>query len=586
MAQIESTQPLTTTRGRLDAITIMLATATWALLAAFAWLFQPGEPQWWVDGLWLGAVVVWVVVVRRLVSPPALLPAWPRPRAALLPGALLLLFAACWLPFYDNWRWAYTGDSIAWFQTAAGTVTDGFHQNLLSVHGVDANFTYLHSLAFNALLFVFGPTLFWHRVGKLIVSCLSLAAIYTYFTMTIGRRWALAVLTCVATNYVWLWFSYISYGHMDTYIFYFLTLALATVIWRHPDHLGAWMMCGLVGGLSVFFTQTSWSAVAVVGLVLGVYALATRRLSAIAIYAVTFLVVASPILIQFPGLLDMTTRQARSIYEWNYLLRIFTLILRFPYDSGYHNIGVNHAVLRWPLGEMYFAGAGVAAVGIIGPLRRRLRIPAIAPLLLGLLLWDAVLMTLTNNGYGLPSTKRAFSLIPLQVFLALLPAFVAYAWVERWRWPRRVVGLLLVGAIGMYISRNVLLLVYPEPGIYGVNAYDGLIELRQRFPDKQVLFLTTRDWYTQPLQEGGFFDRAYHLLDTVHLAAEVDEAAVQRACKRHLLLCYEPNSDREGFQPLLERNRERLKPFPLLNSVELACYQCLPAPARPGPSQG
>ncbi len=572
--------------GRLNALTIALAAASWALLAAFAWLFQPGAPQWWVDGLWLAAVVAWVLTIRRLVSPPSLLPAWPAAREALLPGTFLLVFAACWLPFYDNWRWAYTGDSVAWFQTAAGTVTGGFHQNILSVHGVDANFTYLHALAFNALQFVFGPTLFWHRVGKLIVSCLSLAAIYAYFNKMVGRRWAFAVIACVATNYVWLWFSYISYGHMDSYIFYFLTLTVAVVIWRHPDHLGAWMVCGFLGGLSVFFTQTSWSAVAAVGIVLGIYALATRRLTALAVYTVTFLLVASPILMQFSGLLDMTTRQARSIYEWNYMVRIFTAILRFPYESGYHNIGVNHAILRWPLGRMYVAGAALAALGIVAPLRRWLRIPVVAPLILGLLLWDAVLMTLTNNGYGMPSTKRAYSLIPLQIFLALLPAYLVYAWVERWKWPRRLAAVLIVAVIGMYVSRNALLLVYPEPGIYGVNAYDGLIELRQRFPEKQVLFMTTRDWYTRPLQAGGFFDRAYHLLDTVHLVNAVDEAAVERACAQHMLLCYEPNSDRKRFQALVQLHPERLQRFPLLNSVELACYRCLPATERAGADGG
>ena len=175
----------------------------------------------------------------------------------LFPIAVILpVFIAAWLPFYDNWRWAYTGDSLAWFTVASGVARSGLTRNLLSVHGVDDHFTCIHSLAFNSLMFLVAPSLLWHRVGKLIVSCLSLASMYAFFTLMLGRWWAAAVVVATATNYVWLWFSYISYGHIDSHIFYFLTLLLATLVWRHPEDLGHWMWCGLVGGFALFFTQT------------------------------------------------------------------------------------------------------------------------------------------------------------------------------------------------------------------------------------------------------------------------------------------------------------------------------------------
>ena len=161
-------------------------------LGLFCKLFHPGVDQRWVDGLWLLALLLWVIEVRYLAGGSLPVPrvawedAWPI-------GALLLLLAAAWLPFFDNWRWAYTGDSVAWFGVGASPAVHGISQNILSLRGVDNNFTYLHGLAFNGLLFVFGPTLFWHRVGKLFISCLSLGAIYTFFLLTLGRWWAAAV---------------------------------------------------------------------------------------------------------------------------------------------------------------------------------------------------------------------------------------------------------------------------------------------------------------------------------------------------------------------------------------------------------
>ncbi len=574
--------PAPATAGRashvadIDPITAALVLAAYGLLVLFARWFDPRVMQWRVDTLWAGAIVVWVVAIRRLTGPPhGLLPSWPSAHSLLLPAALLAVFAAAWLPFYDNWRWAYTGDSVVWFSVAAEAAAHGLPQNLLSTHGVDNNFTLLHGIAFNALLFVFGPTFFWHRVGKLIISCLSLAAIYTYFATTLGRRWAAAILVGTATNYVWLWFSYVSYGHIDSHIYYFLTLVLATIVWQHPDHLGAWMTCGLLGGLSLFFTQTSWSVVAAAGIVFAVFGFATRRYAAVALYALSFLLVASPVLLQVSALLDMTTRQTRSIYTWPYLTRIFREILLLPAASPYHHIGVDGAFLRWPLGHLYAAGVALAALGLLPPLRRVLRVPPVAPLLLVLLLWDAILLTLTNNGYESPSTKRAYNLIPLQVFFALLPGYILAAWGRRWKWFERGAFVLVGAALTLSAGANSSLLLHPARGIYGGNVMDGLIELRQRFPDR-VLLLETRPGYREALAPDSFFDQSYHLRERVTLETQITEAAIEHACDVRMLVCYEPNMDQERFEPLRRRYAGMLEPLPLLNSIELVCYRCDP----------
>src|SRR5207248_2558486 len=83
--------------------------------ALFGWHFDPSRTQWAVDGAWALALVLWTVGTAHGSA------GWRWPSAgALWPlGALLVLFAAAWLPFYDNWRWAFTGDSVTWFSVAA-----------------------------------------------------------------------------------------------------------------------------------------------------------------------------------------------------------------------------------------------------------------------------------------------------------------------------------------------------------------------------------------------------------------------------------------------------------------------------------
>lgn len=543
-----------------------------AAMAVFYLRFEPGLVQWGVDALWVLGLVFWIVLVRQLGGD-RLLGAWPSREKVWPLAVFLLLFAIAWLPFYDDWRWAYTGDSVSWFAVGAVAAKNGLAHNLLSLHGVDGHFTYLHSLAFNSLLFIFEPTLFWHRVGKLIASCVSLSAIYAYFTMTLGRWAALAIVAAVATNYVWLWFSYVSYGHIDTYTAYFLSLACAVSIWRQPDRIGTWMICGLIGGLSLFFTQTAWSAVLAVGIFLGAFALLSRRILAAVVYGVSFVLTAIPVLLQLPGLLRMTARQAGVVFDWNYLSKIFSTILQFAYQSPYDHIGVHGAFLRPPLTELYLVGGALAAVAALPPARRLLRIPAIAPVLLAMLLWDAALMALTNNAYGMPSTKRAFALIPIQVFLALLPLLVAHSWLARWATVGRVATSLVVVVLAVYAAGSFRVLAEPPPGLYGTNTFDGLIELRQRFPERGVLLVTTRPEYVRDLREDSFFHEAYRLADRVATDERRSGAAVERACAEQRLLCYEAHME-PPFIAVVEAHSHRLETFPLLNSKELRCFEC------------
>jgi hypothetical protein len=548
-------------------------------LGLFIYRFDPGRSQWLVDGLWLLAMGLWALAISRR-SRARILSA--RRTDVVAVGGLLVVFCAAWLPFWANWRWAYTGDSLDLYVVGWAAATKGLHQNLLSVHGLGNGFTYLWSLALNALMFVFGPTFFWHRATQMVVCCFSLTAIYAFYTLVLGRPWGAAIVVATATNYVFLWFSYVSYGKADSYLFYFLTLTFATLCWRHPDRLRAWLWCGLVAGLSLFFTPTAWSAVMAAGAVIGIFALATRRVVAATVCAVSFLLAATPILLQFPDFLAMARSQSRSIYQWSYLVRMFTTILRLPYESPTYHIGVYGAFLRRPLGALYIAGTMISALAALPPLRRALRIPPAAPVLLGLLLWDAALMSLTNNGYGSPSTKRTYNLIPLQIFFAFLPMYIGYAWVASWKWARRV-GATAVGAVvAVYAVGNFLLIAHPARGVYGINVFDGLIALRQRFPERHVLLLATREVYAKAITPESIFQQAYRLLDRVEIVADFSDAQVRRACGAQMLICYEPNMDAARFAPLLAKYKAMLKPFPLLNSVEMVCYDCVEAVAPQG----
>lgn len=536
-------------------------------LAGFVVHFQPYVSQWLVDGLWLLAIALWVFEVRQVAGTPFLDLHVTRPQVAPI-AALIGIFAVAWLPFYDNWRWAYTGDSIGEY---AGVVNFARQpQNILSIHGVDDTITWLHLLTYNCFMFLFEPTFFWHRAGKLLISCCALAAIYTYFTLVLGRWWALALAACVVTNYVWLWFSYVSYEFIDSYVFYFLSLAVAQLIWWHPDRLGLWMLCGLVGGLSLFFSQPAWSAVAAVGLVLGVFALKTCRLTALVLYAISFLLVGVPIFLQgIPG-----NRAARLFLDWTYLRSVFMQVLRLPYTSTFRHIGILEGFLRWPLSELYVVGAVVAGLGAVPLLRRKLRLPPVAPVLLALLLWDAVLLTLTNNGYGTPSSKRAYNLIPLQLFFALLPFYLLFAWCKGQRVLRAAAGIVTGAAMCVYAVGSLSVILHPIPHLYGDNSLDGLIELRQRFADRKVVFFTSREVYVRDLVPKGFFDNTYHLMDQVVLESDFSDAAVDRACASRSILCTEPAFESERFDQLSRRSGDGFTPFELLNSSSLVCYEC------------
>jgi hypothetical protein len=528
----------------------------------------------WMDGLWFVAIMLWVALVGSFEPEPLL--EMRVTRAELGPLAVILaIFAAAWLPFYDNWRWAFMGDSFSVFGQGYWFGRNGLRQSLLSVHGYGDSFTYLWEISYHFPMRLFAPTLFWHRVGQLLWACLALTAIYAYFTLVLNRAWGAAIAVATALNYVWLWFTYVAYLKIDSSVFYFLTLIFATLIWRQPDRLGPWLFCGLTAGLSFFYTPTAWSAVILVGLGLAVFAVATRRFVPALVYGISLILVATTILVEWRWLLSMTAMQTAPLLEWEYLRKIFQEIILMPYVFYYEKLGVQGAFLRWPLGPLYLVGLGIAALALVPPVRRLLGVPTLAPALLVLLLWDAVLLTLTNKGYAQPSTKRAYNLIPLQVFFALVPLIVLSTWSRsRRRLHGGLVGLT-VAAIAVYGVANLRLIMFPAPRVYGGNVFDGIIELRQRFPQQRVVLMTQRNELRESFSPDELMNAAYHVADNLTLSPTFTDATIEAACQQDALVCYEPNYDAVRMEPLLQSHQTLLRRFPLLNSFEMVCYECI-----------
>jgi hypothetical protein len=556
-----------------------------ALVASFVTFlntFSPDANRPVDYGLWLGAIIAWALLLATFGTAPfiGLRPRWRQlwPLAVLLP-----LFAACWLQFYDNWRWAYTGDSFGVYAVTYWLPKNGLRTSLLSVHGIDNAFTYLWEVTYSWPMYFLGSELIWHRVGQLIIACAALAAIYLYFRMVVGNLWASVIVVATAANYVWLWVTYVSYYKIDSNVFYFLMLIWGTLIWRHPERLGLWMMAGLTAGLSLFYTPSAWAGVMAVGLFVAAYGLMQRRFGAVAVAGLSFPLIAVPILLEWRHMRSVIQMQSvpvgpdrQSFFPgFEYTWKIFREIMLAPYDSVIDKLGVSGPFFQPPLGHAYLVGIGLAAIALVPWLRRRLRLPGAAPVLLALLVFDAALLAFSNKGYGNVSHKRSYNIIPLQMFFAVLPFYMLYALGSaRRRWRLAVVGSTAVVLV-FYGAMNARAILNPHNGMYGVNIYDGLIQLRQTDPQRPVFVFTTRD-FAEALSRKALFHYVYGLMDNVTLTDEFTVEEFERGCSAGVLLCYEPNFDTERFKPLLDAFGDRVAKFEVVNSQELRCFECRP----------
>ncbi len=560
---------------------LLLLGAVALCIFTFVTTFDFGDKHLGVDGLWVGSLIAWALFVRSFNQGSfiGVRPRWEQYRPL---AVLLTLFAACWLPFYDNWRWAYTGDSFGVYGVGYYLAENGLRGNPLSVHGIDNAFTYLWELTYTWPMYFLGPEFIWHRVGQLMITCVALAAVYAYFRSVVGSLWASVIIVAMTMNYVWLWVTYVSYLKIDSHIFYFAMLIWVTLAWRFPDRLGPWMLAGFTAGLSLFYTPSAWAGIAMAGLFLAAFGLWQRRLGAVVVAALSVVVIAVPILIEFKHMNAMVQMQSIPIGPdrqqffpgFEYVWKIFREILLTPYDSFIDKLGASGPFFQVPLGHAYLVGLAIACLSIVPWLRRKLRVPAAVPLLLLLFLLDALSMALSNKGYGNISHKRSYNLIPLQMFFAILPFYLVYTWGQARRWWRLgVVGVASV-ALVVYGANNLRAILNPHQGMYGVNIFDGLIQMRQTHPQQKIFLFTSREGLKEPLAKDGLFQFVYALMDNVTMTGKFDDAEIERACQARAFVCYEPNFDMDRFDPLVTARGARLRKFEIVNSQELRCFAC------------
>src|SRR6185295_1213007 len=119
------------------------------------------------------------------------------------------LYVTALVPFATNWRWALTGDNLLWPLEGLQVAANGPDRSLLNVYGVD-NFGYLQTNLHNLFMYLISPTLIWHRIGKISVAVLAMAAIYTVFARLVRPAFGLLIAGCTATCSVWIVYSYAS----------------------------------------------------------------------------------------------------------------------------------------------------------------------------------------------------------------------------------------------------------------------------------------------------------------------------------------------------------------------------------------
>jgi len=559
------------------------------LLAAIVFVanFNYATNVWWLNFVWMAGVLVSVLVHVRRGEPGR----WSWRSLALVSLPLLVLLvavAAAWIPLYDNWRWVGGGDSFGWFlipeRRAKLTVAP---LSVLSVSGGPFEFFTLTSvLADNALMFVFEPTFFWHRMSKLLLSLLALAAMYAYFATVWRPRWALALCLAAATNFILIWLSFISFNHLDSFVFGYATLLLVTLVLRDPNRTWAWAAAGACGGVSLLFTGTAWADVVACGAALMVFGLVRRCWSGMAAYVVAAGVGALPVVLQLEAWIQRQMTQSTlgvdmGMTYWEHRWWIAKILLmRLPFGNSPDDLSPTGELFFWPAGPLMLAGMVLALLSLVPRLRQLLRLPRAGAALLALFAWGVALQSLTTS-YGWPSWKRSFYLVPLQIFFALLPLTTLATLLRRWRFAHAAaVGLVFV-AVAAYGAGNIDFLVHPRTNNWG-NEIDALVQIHQRFLRRPVTLLAPVAWERAAVEDpDSDVNRAYHVNSAFRPAPLdfVDTATpewLEAICPSERVFCYKRSADnRERFEgETREMMPSTLRSVPLYWNGHYACFEC------------
>ena len=518
--------------GRWRVVPVALCGLT---LTYFVIYFRESVWQPTVDLAWLLAVLCWIAGMwsaQRSRAPRVPHPYW-----------FYALYAVVLMPFATDWRWAMTGDSTSWVTVGMHLADKGPSKSLLSLRGV-AQFGYGQQALHNIFMVLIEPTLFWHRVGQIMIGVASMAAMVAAYGRLVSRNFGLLVAACTLSTSVMIVHTYCSYPLLDAVLSGHAVLAATLWIRQDPTTRRAWLVLGVFTGLLFHLTAN--------GVIMGLCA--WLWLVPVALYRRwpwrnLLIAAGTALIVALPALMQMALGQGDQLfslvekpeYTVEKVYRFFREALTLPFWSNNQVAGAFGpqlppyfrylfvpGILLAPLLTRYFPGALMMAVFFV---------------------MHAALLALMQGPYPNVSVKRALVLIPMATYFVFIP----------WHRYLRALPVVLV-VFAVWASFGVRNMLYDfRPGRTGYTLLDGLVEANQRFSDAPVCVYLPTDLRAELFAPGSEMDRIYRFHPHIQRVSDVDDPA----CARYL--CYSPQADSLDLEAL------GYEAIPMLGTTELRC---------------
>jgi hypothetical protein len=533
---VAATQRLVATVGERVALGAFVLVEVYFLV-----FFDPGRWQPTVDLAWAVAVGAWLAIFWR--PEPTRVPRLPQPYW------FYALYVGLLLPFCTNWRFVLSGDNLSYPTYGLAAAQFGPAKSLLSTDGAD-QFGHLQTTLHNLFMLLIEPTLFWHRVGKITVAVLALAAIYSVFARLVAPRFGLLVAACSATCSVWIVYTYASVPFMDGIASGYALLAVGLWVHRSPASRTAWLMLGLLSGFMLFLTPNGWlMAIFVWGWLTPQVFWRRWPLSNFVLALATGLVTGLPTLLQWSHgnegeLFTLVEHPGWTVDKVFRFLREAALL---PFASQVQECGAFGPQLPWGFRWLFVPGI------LLTPLFGR-RFPG-ARFVFCIYALHVVALAFTQGPYGGVSVKRALIIIPMATYFVFLPFHRSLRSLP--------VVLVLIAAWASFGIYDLVARI--QPGRTGYNLIDGVVEAHQRFSDAPVcVYLRSRD-RAASFAPGSVIDRLYRLSPHLQAVSEPNDPR----CRD--VLCYCPKEDEEHLPGSVDLKTMGYVEVPMLNTVELRC---------------
>lgn len=490
-----------------------------------------------VDLAWLVACAAWVAAFWRRDASSA-----PRLHQ---PYWFYALYVAALAPFASDWRWVMAGDNLSWPMFGIVIREEGLRQSLLTGNGPD-NFAALPAHLQNVFMLLVEPTIFWHRLGKILIALGALAAIYTVFARLVRPSFGLLVAACASTCSVWIVYSYSSGMFINGLAMCFAILAVGLWVRRDLASRRAWLTFGWMAGLMLFMPPTGWVMTAFLWLWLGLASVIERHGVVNPLLAgVAAIIAGTPMMLQWSGGEGGQVFTLVQNPDWSVekVVRFLQQAVYFPFASALEDSGAFGPQLPWGFRWLFVPGL------VLAPLLGR-RFPGARFVFL---LWALHVASLAfaQGPYAAVSVKRALVLIPFATYFAFI---LFHRFLERL--PVVLLVIAVWASFGIYdVAARV------KPGRTGYTLLDGAVEAHQRFAPATVCVYLPGDGRAQALLPNSMLDRLYGLHPRLKVVADAGDPA----CGEVLCYCSQAQCQRLDLAAL------GYTPQPMYNTVELAC---------------